>query len=214
MLGRVRVPPRSPASPLVCSPPTPPSPSVAAPVPLAGDLPRCGRCSWPPAGAPQTRRRRRRVTGSPWSGVCRGETWASQVPGPSSYLRAVVRDPAGYDSSSPILHGEAAFAFRKNSALGTRNGIVFVATYPRPTRSRAYASPAPLPGPSPGSLPVRAGSPLAGRDSHPLDDERSFTEASHPPILLDQPCLVALFWPIRDLTQGWFGASFRWAPGA
>jgi hypothetical protein len=57
---------------------------------------------------------------------------------------------------------------------------------------RAYASPVPLPEPSQGSLPAWAGSPLAGRNSHPLDDERSFTEASHPPILFDQPCLVAL----------------------
>ncbi len=52
--------------------------------------------------------------------------------------------------------------------------MIFVATYPRPTRSRAYASPAPLPKPSPGSLPARAGSPLAGRNSHPLDDKRKF----------------------------------------
>jgi hypothetical protein len=33
------------------------------------------------------------------------------------------------------------------------------------------ASPDPLPGPSQGSLPAQAGSPLAGRDSHPLDGE-------------------------------------------
>ena len=101
--------------------------------------------------------------------------------------------PPGANPSSPVLHGEAAVAFRKNNPLGTRNGIVFVATYPRPTRLRAYASPVPLPEPSQGSLPAWAGSPLAGRNSHPLDDERSFTEASHPPILFDQPCLVALF---------------------
>ncbi len=191
LLGRVRVPSRSPTSPLVCSPPTPSSPSVAAPVPLASDLPRCGCCSWPPAGAPQTRRRRRRVTGSPWSGVFRGRTRASQVPGPSSFVRAVVQDPAGCDSSSPVLHGEAPVAFRLFDTLGTRNDMIFVATYPRPTRSRAYASPVPLPAPSQGSLPARAASPLAGRDLHPQDDERSFMEASHPPFLFDQPCLVA-----------------------
>jgi len=44
---------------------------------------------------------------------------------------------------------------------------------------------------SQGSLPVRAGSPLAGRVSHPLDDKRSFMKSSHTPILLDQPFLVA-----------------------
>jgi len=100
LLGRVRAPPRSPTSKLVCSPPTPSSPWVAAPVPLANDLPRCGCCSWPTTRAPQTCRRRRRVTGSPWSGIFRGETWVSQVPGPSSFVRAVVRDPAGCE---PLL---------------------------------------------------------------------------------------------------------------
>jgi hypothetical protein len=50
---------------------------------------------------------------------------------------------------------------------------------PRLTRSRAYASPISLPRPSPGSLPARAGSPLAGRVSHPLDDKANFMESSH-----------------------------------
>ena len=49
-----------------------------------------------------------------------------------------------------------------------------------------------LPRPSPGSLPARAGSPLTGRVSHPLDDERSFMESSHPSIPFDQQGLVAL----------------------
>jgi REP element-mobilizing transposase RayT len=34
---------------------------------------------------------------------------------------------------------------------------------------------------------------LAGRDSHPLDDEQSFMETSHPPIPFDPQGLVALF---------------------
>ena len=67
----------------------------------------------------------------------------------------------------------------------------FRATYPRPTRSRTYASPDPLPTPAQGSLPARVGSPLAGRDLHPLDDEQGFMKSSHPSLLLDQPCLVA-----------------------
>jgi hypothetical protein len=71
--------------------------------------------------------------------------------------------------------------------------MVFEATYPRPTRSRTYASPASLPRPSPGSLPARSGSPLAGRVSHPLDDERNLMESSQPPIPIDQQSLVALF---------------------
>ena len=57
---------------------------------------------------------------------------------------------------------------------------------------RTYASPDPLPVPAQGSLPARAGSPLTGRDSHPLDDEQGFMKSSHTPFLLDQPCLVAL----------------------
>jgi hypothetical protein len=104
-------------------------------------------------------------------------------------MRAVVQHPAGRGTSSPLLllekiHGEAVIAFTRFRALGNRNEIVFEATYPRPTCSRAYASPASLPRPSQGSLPARAGSPLAGRVSHPLDDKRNFKETSH--ILLSQ----------------------------
>jgi len=58
----------------------------------------------------------------------------------------------------------------------------------------AYASPALLPKPSQGLLPARAGSPLAGRDLHPLDDEQRFMETSHPPIPFDQQGLVALIY--------------------
>jgi hypothetical protein len=52
---------------------------------------------------------------------------------------------------------------RKTERSASGDDIVFEATYPRPTRSRTYASPISLPRPSPGSLPARAGSPLAGR---------------------------------------------------
>ena len=91
----------------------------------------------------------------------------------------MVQHPAGHDpllapTSLGKIHGEVAIAFTENRTLGIRNNIVFEATTPRPTRSRAYASPAPLPRPSQGSLPARAGSPLAGRVSHPLDDESKF----------------------------------------
>mgnify|MGYP006893392543 CR=1 FL=1 len=92
------------------------------------------------------------------------------------FVRAVVQHLAGLNPSSPLplferIHGETIIAFAKNRTLGIRNDLVFEATYPRPTRSRTYASPIPLPGPSPGSLPARAGSPLAGRVSHPLDNK-------------------------------------------
>jgi hypothetical protein len=39
----------------------------------------------------------------------------------------------------------------------------------------------------------RAGSPLAGRVLHPLDDEQSFMGTAHPPIPFDPQGLVALF---------------------
>jgi hypothetical protein len=112
-------------------------------------------------------------------------------------VRAVVQHPAGLDLSSPLLlfekiHGEDVIAFTPNRTLGIRNGIAFEAKYPRPTRSRAYASPIPLPRPSQGSLPARAGSPLAGRDLHPLDSESKFHEVIAPPFPFDQQGLVAL----------------------
>jgi hypothetical protein len=98
------------------------------------------------------------------------------------FVRAVVQHPAGYDPSSPLLlfektHGKAVVAFREDRTLGIRNDKAFEAATPRLTRSRAYASPASLPRPSQGSLPARAGSPLAGRVSHPLDSESKFHEA-------------------------------------
>ena len=110
-----------------------------------------------------------------------------------------MQHPAGPDPSLPLLlfeeiHGEIVIAFAQNRTLGLRNDIAFEATTPRPTRSRAYASPTPLPGPSQGSLPARAGSPLAGRDSHPLDDRSKFHGViAIPPFPFDQQSLVALF---------------------
>lgn len=62
-----------------------------------------------------------------------------------------------------------------------------------PTRSHTHASPGPLPTPAQGFLPTQAGSPFDGRGLHPLDDVRSFMEASQTPFLTDQQGLVALF---------------------
>jgi hypothetical protein len=55
----------------------------------------------------------------PGCGCFRGRTRVSQVPGPSSFVRAVVRDPAGCDPSSPVLRGVATVAFRQFNTLGT-----------------------------------------------------------------------------------------------
>ena len=130
---------------------------------------------------------------SPWLRCLSRKTRASQVPGPSSSCVPWSKTPPGACHPSPCHRiGTTAFAFRQFNTLGTRYVIDFEATLPRPTRSRAYASPVVSPRPSQGSLPARAGSPLAGRVSHPRDDVRSFMESSHPPFLFDQPCLVAL----------------------
>jgi len=136
--------------------------------------------------------RRRRLTGSPLNRDVsrRGEG----LPGYWTvlFVRAMVEHPAGYD---PLLaHSRRGrCGLRCNSALSASGKTIgFGAAVPRPARSHAYASQAPLLGSAPGLLPARAGSPLAGRDSHPLDDEQSFMETSHPPIPFDQQGLVAL----------------------
>ena len=107
------------------------------------------------------------------------------------FMRAVVNHPAG--CGPPLAHLSVRSPWPSSYAKPSAPGIFanFGATYPRPTRSRTYASPDPLPVPAQGSLPARAGSPLAGRDLHPLDDEQGFMKSSHTSFLLDQPCLVA-----------------------
>ena len=116
------------------------------------------------------------------------------------FMRAMVKHPAGYAACSPLLlveeiHADGAIAFtKKNRTLGIRNVMVFEAVPPWLTCSRAYASPVRLPEPSQGSLPAWTGSPLAGRVSHPLDDESKFHGViAIPPIPIDQQSLVALF---------------------
>jgi len=171
-------------------------PLATAPVPLAGGLPRCGRLFCASSGRrhvrPQRAVRRRRVAGSPPDRNMsrRGEglpgVWAVL------FVRAMVEHPAG---DVPLL---ARFAqgslLPSGSSAPWASGktIGFGAAFPWPTRSRAYASPATFLRLSPGSLPAEAGSPLAGRVLHPLDDEQSFMKASPPPIPFDQSCLVAL----------------------
>jgi hypothetical protein len=136
--------------------------------------------------------RRRRLTGSPPHRDVsrRGEglpgSWAVL------FMRAIVEHPAGYASLLAQLTQRSLWPSRHpaRSASGKTRG--FGAACPWPTRSHTYASPALLPRLSQGLLPARAGSPFAGRASHPLDDEQSFMKASPPPIPFDQPCLVAL----------------------
>ena len=172
-------------------------PSATAPVPLAGGLPRCGRLFCAPWADDTCARlravRRRRVTGSPPNrGVSRrGEGlpgyWAIL------FVRALVEHPAGYIPLLAQLSQGSRCCLRWNPALSASGKTIgFGAAVPRPARSHAYASPAVFPRPAQGLLPARAGSPLAGQDSHLLDDTQSFMETSHPPIPFDPQGLVAL----------------------
>ena len=131
------------------------------------------------------------------TGNSRGEVRASRVTGPSSSRVPWCNTPPDTAPPRPYFSSRRSTErspspSRKKERSASGDDIVFEATYPRPTRSRTYASTIPLPRPSQGSLPARAGSPLAGRASHPLDDERNFMESSHPPIPIDQQSLVAL----------------------
>ena len=145
--------------------------------------------------------RRRFLSGSPW---CR-RLPRRNVGLPGSwvvlFLRAVVVHPAGCDLPSPTsLSRRPPAPSGRTKPWASETNTVFVAAFPRPTRSRTYASPVASPRPSQGSLPVGAALPFAGRVSHPLDDKPNFMSSSHLSLLSDQPFLVALFsqsspWP-------------------
>ena len=202
LLGRVRTPPRSPTSTLLCSPPTPSSPSAAAPV-----VPRqrptsvrrlvlhrrtgasADRCNAGDISTPAPHK----------PALSRGETRdPTPIPGAWAilFVRAVVLDPAGCDHPSPVL-GEVAVAFRRVNTLGTRNRRLrrtcFFRGYLPTAHSLACLRFAESVTVSGARLATgRAGSPFAGRVSHPLDDKQGFMGSSHTPFPLDQPCLVAL----------------------
>src|SRR4030095_4068479 len=105
LLNRVRVPPRSPVSPLVCSPPTPcpHQPRLRFPLPVTYlDAGAYSMPLGPPTRAPAN------VScvgdGSPAlrkTGVCRGEARASQVTGPSSSCVPWSNTPPDTIPSSP-----------------------------------------------------------------------------------------------------------------
>ena len=105
LLGRVRTPPRSPTSALLCSPPTPSSPSAAAPVvPRLAAYPgaqvlffTAASVPTPTAAASETLLPRLPFPPAP----SRGETRASQVPGPSSSCVPWSATPPGAIRPSP-----------------------------------------------------------------------------------------------------------------
>ena len=123
--------------------------------------------------------------------LSRGETRVSQVPGPSSSCVPWSSTPPGATAPRPLSVRSPSSSGKLKPWTPGNLSISWLHN-PRPTRSRTYASPSRLPFPAQGSLPARAGSPLAGRVSHPLDDKQGFMKSSHTPLLLDQPCLVAL----------------------
>jgi len=173
---------------LLCSPPTPCPlrPWLRFPLPAAYLV--AGACSMPTWGRrhvhPPTRRApetTHRLSATP--GFLRGEARASQVTGPSSSCVLWSNTPP---DTSPLhaqekkhLHAGVVVAFDEIQLSRHPGSIGFGAAVPRPARSHAYASLIPFLASAQGLLPARAGSPLAGRISHPLDDERSFMKSPH-----------------------------------
>ena len=194
LLGRVRMPPRSPTSTLLRSPPTPSSPSAAAPV-----VPRqrptsvrrlvlhrrtgasADRCNAGDISTPAPHK----------PALSRGETRGSQVPGPSSSCVPWSTTPPGATAPRP-LSVRSLLPSGSLTPWAPGKQIHFVAAW-LTAHSLAYLRIAESVTVSGARLATgRAGSPLAGRVSHPLDDKQGFMKSSHTPILLDQPCLVAL----------------------
>ena len=83
-------------------------------------------------------------------------------------------------------------AFRSFSTLGIREGYRFRGRNPMAHTFACLRIAETISDPSPGLLPARAGSPFAGRVSHPLDDTQSFMELLPPPMPFDPQGLVAL----------------------
>ena len=78
------------------------------------------------------------------------------------FVRAVVYDPAGY--VPPLAHLSVRSLLPSGDLMPWAPGNIFLSWLhgPRPTRSRAYASPNPLPSPAPGSLPAGRAHPWPG----------------------------------------------------
>jgi len=129
-LDRVRAPPRSPASSLLCSPPTPSPHRPGLRYPLPAAYPEVEACSWPPPACLHGRAGRRRViTGSPEHRLLLEEGG-----GPPRLLGCPLRPCRGSatppGASSPLAPevcfilfplGNDAAAFRAEDPLGTRD---------------------------------------------------------------------------------------------
>ena len=119
----------------------------------------------------------------------RGKTRVSQVPGPSSSCVPWSSTPPGATTPRPS-RGEVAVAFRRSQYLGHPETYFFRGYLPT-AHSLACLRFAESVTVSGARLATgRAGSPFAGRVSHPLDDKQGFMKSSHTPFPLDQPCLT------------------------
>ena len=161
---------------------------------LANGLPRCGGLFFTAAPVPP-------LTGATPEtflppaphkpALSRGETRGSQVPGPSSSCVPWSTTPPGAYRPSPISRCGRC-CLQASQYLGHPETYFFRGYLPT-AHSLACLRFAESVTVSVARLATgRAGSPLAGRVSHPLDDKQGFMKSSHTPILLDQPCLVAL----------------------
>ena len=123
--------------------------------------------------------------------LSRGETRGSQVPGPSSSCVPCSTTPPGAYRPSPISRCGRC-CLQAISYLGHTETYFFRGYLPT-AHSLACLRFAESVTVSGARLATgRAGSPFAGRVSHPLDDKQGFMGSSHTPFPLDQPCLVAL----------------------
>ena len=136
--------------------------------------------------------RRRRVTGSPphRSVSRRGEG----LPGYGAvlFVRAMVAHPAGYGpllahtTEKPLLPSGTSGPWASGKVRGFGAACPMAHTFAcLRIADGLSATVARL-------ATGRAGSPLAGQDSHLLDDTQSFMKALHPPVPIDPHCLVAL----------------------
>ena len=167
--------------------------------PLAGGLPRhgCFFCAEPlrvaSAGRARIRERAARrslITGSPpLRNLPRRNVG---LPGAwiVLFLRAVVVHPAGCGRPSALLrrdrrrlrvirHPRPPGRHRFRGRIPTAHTLAYLRIAGRVCASGARLATG------------WAGSPFAGRGSHPLDDEPNFMKSSHPSFLSDPPCLVA-----------------------
>ena len=122
----------------------------------------------------------------------RGEARASQVARPSSSYVLWSNTPPDTAPSSPNSCRGPLLPSIYSSTLGIREDDRFRGRNPTARTFACLRIADAISGTVARLATGWAGSPLAGRDSHPLDDRQSFMEDSRPPIPIDPQGLVAL----------------------